>query len=152
MISKDFDPILTGFWPDFNRILAGFHEIWLRSGEKLLEPLLGRPHLPRCRRMRMEAFKKAGYVVPFWCEDCDLCAKRRLAQSTWQTPRRAKSWHRCCKVMEAPFVATWISRQGLNQGETDTGRFLEWSLFVSYGLSSRKRFLKKEWTVWPLFL
>ena len=42
MISRDIDRILTGFYPGFNRILTGFHGIW----QKLLDPLLGRPHLP----------------------------------------------------------------------------------------------------------
>ena len=38
---KDAQKVLS-----FNRILAGFHGIWLRSGQKLVDPVLGRPHVP----------------------------------------------------------------------------------------------------------
>ena len=34
------------FRPDFNRRFSGFQGIWLKSGLKLLDALLGRPHLP----------------------------------------------------------------------------------------------------------
>ena len=46
-ISRDFDWILNQCEPDFklNWILTGFHGIWLKSAKKLLDPLLGRPHL-----------------------------------------------------------------------------------------------------------
>ena len=49
MLFQPFVPLKThnfqGFRPEFNRISTGFfHGMWLKSSEKLLDPLLGRLH------------------------------------------------------------------------------------------------------------
>ena len=49
---KGFWPDFTGLYPELNRILTGFHGIWLKSGSNLLDPLLGRPPFARCRAIR----------------------------------------------------------------------------------------------------